>query len=80
MTADEDYAACRPIRAELRAIADRTYLMARALRAEPSNPDFVSTMDRQAALLKRLGELDDQMLNRRRRSQLRQEQMVLQAQ
>lgn len=62
MTTDEYYAACRPIHAELRAIAERTYVMARALCADPSNPDFVSTMDRQAVLLKRLGELDDQML------------------
>ena len=65
MTNDEYYAACRPIHAELRAIAERTYVMARALCAEPSNPEFVATMNRQAALLRRLGELDDQMPNRK---------------
>lgn len=40
------YAACRPIYAELRAIAERTYVTARALCADPSNPAFVSTMER----------------------------------
>lgn len=64
MTTDEYYAACRHIHAELRTIAERTYVMARSLCAEPSNPDFVATMDRQAALLKRLLELDDGMLHR----------------
>lgn len=50
MTTDEYYAACRPIHAELRAIAERTFVMVRALCANPSNPDFVSTMDRHAQL------------------------------
>ena len=55
----EDYfAACRPIHAELAAIAERTYLMARTLCADPSNPAFVAAMDRQDVLHKALADLD----------------------
>lgn len=55
----EDYfAACKPIHAELAAIAERTAAMARTLCANPSNPEFVASIDRQQVLLRALMDLD----------------------
>lgn len=56
------YTALRAIHAELAAIAERTKIMAQANCAHPGNPDWVSIMDRQDALLGQLGRLDNQPL------------------
>jgi hypothetical protein len=53
---------CQRIHLELAAIADRTRGMALGKCADPSNPDFVATMDRQDVLHNALKGLDAAML------------------
>lgn len=59
MKLDDYYAALRAIHVQLAAIADRTKIMGQANCAHPGNPDWVSIMDRQDALLDQLGRLDN---------------------
>jgi hypothetical protein len=58
MTPDEYMANCKPIHAELAAIATRTRQMAHAHSAHDENPEYVSIMDKQDALLHKLAEFD----------------------
>lgn len=62
MKLEEYHAVLRAIHADLAAIAQRTKTMALAHCAHPDNPDWVSIMDRQDALLVQLGRLDNQPL------------------
>lgn len=58
-----DYQAlCASIHRELATIAERTKVMALANCANPSNPNWAPTMDRQDELLAQLKSLDSQPL------------------
>ena len=58
MTADEYMTKCKPIHAQLAAIATRTRQMAHAHSAHDGNPEYVSIMDQQDAFLYKLAEFD----------------------
>lgn len=53
---------CSAIHQDLAAIAERTKVMAGANCANPDNPEWAPTMDRQDALLAELKALDSQPL------------------
>lgn len=61
MAPEAYFAACKPIHTELISIAERTRQMALTHCADASNPAYVSLMDRQDELLRKLSKLDAQM-------------------